>query len=67
LEPEVRDLDPRLALDGGEDGLAAYRESSGCGLLAPGGLIALEVVWQYPAVEPLLCGSFEVKSKSDLT
>lgn len=25
LEPEVRDFDPRLALDGGPDGLAAYR------------------------------------------
>jgi len=26
LEPEVRDHDPAAALDGGEDGLAAYRE-----------------------------------------
>ncbi len=25
LEPEVRDFDPVLALDGGADGLAAYR------------------------------------------
>lgn len=25
LEPEVRDFDPRLALDGGDDGLAVYR------------------------------------------
>ena len=25
LEPEVRDFDPRPALDGGADGLAAYR------------------------------------------
>ncbi|MEM7660728.1 MAG: peptide chain release factor N(5)-glutamine methyltransferase [Pseudomonadota bacterium] len=26
LDPEVRDYDPRVALDGGEDGLTAYRE-----------------------------------------
>ena len=45
LEPEVRDYDPRAALDGGPDGLAAYRaileriES----LLGAGGLLAFEV------------------------
>lgn len=71
LEPEVRDHDPRLALDGGEDGLAAYREIIPAlpGLLAPGGLIALEVgSGQYPAVESLLCGSFEcqVEGRLDL-
>jgi release factor glutamine methyltransferase len=26
LEPEVKDFDPAAALDGGADGLAAYRE-----------------------------------------
>ena len=28
LQPEVRDFDPRRALDGGPDGLAAYRAIS---------------------------------------
>ena len=57
LAPEVRDFDPHLALDGGEDGLAAYRAMSPAlaGLLAPGGLIALELgQGQRPAVERLL-------------
>ncbi len=61
LAPEVRDHDPRLALDGGEDGLAAYREiiPASRDLLTPGGLIALEVgAGQHPAVESLLTGAF---------
>ena len=61
LTPEVRDHDPRLALDGGDDGLAAYREiiPASLDLLAPGGLIALEVgAGQHPAVESLLTGAF---------
>lgn len=29
LDPSVRDFEPRLALDGGEDGLACYREMIG--------------------------------------
>jgi release factor glutamine methyltransferase len=71
LEPEVRDHDPRLALDGGEDGLAAYREIIPAlpGLLAPGGLIALELgEGQYPAVESLLKGGFgcQVEAGFDL-
>src|SRR5207244_4186012 len=45
LMPEVRDHDPRRALDGGEDGLAAYRAIAAdlSRLLAPGGLFAGEV------------------------
>jgi release factor glutamine methyltransferase len=71
LAPEVRDHDPRLALDGGEDGFAAYREiiPASRDLLAPGGLIALEVgAGQHPAVESLLTGTFgaPVKVRLDL-
>src|SRR5436305_255179 len=45
LAPEVREHDPRLALDGGADGLAAYRAIAADlpRLLAPGGLFAGEI------------------------
>lgn len=45
LEPEVRDHDPRLALDGGADGLVAYRIilADVGRLLAPGGHVVLEL------------------------
>jgi release factor glutamine methyltransferase len=45
LMPEVRDHDPRLALDGGEDGLAAYRAIAAdlSRLLVPGGRFAAEI------------------------
>ena len=45
LDPEVAAYEPRLALSGGADGLAAYRRlvPQAAGLLAPGGLVALEV------------------------
>jgi release factor glutamine methyltransferase len=45
LEPEVRDFDPRGALDGGPDGLAAYRAIIGDArrLLAPHGRLVLEL------------------------
>jgi release factor glutamine methyltransferase len=45
LEPEVRDHDPRLALDGGKDGLAAYRELAPqiMRVLRPGGRFAVEI------------------------
>jgi release factor glutamine methyltransferase len=45
LDPDVRDYDPRLALDGGADGLAAYRvlAPQAAALLAPGGALVLEI------------------------
>jgi release factor glutamine methyltransferase len=45
LPREVRDFDPRLALDGGSDGLAAYRRimPESRSLLAPGGWMLVEI------------------------
>ncbi|MGE0565390.1 MAG: peptide chain release factor N(5)-glutamine methyltransferase [Pseudolabrys sp.] len=45
LAPEVRDYDPRPALDGGPDGLAAYRAiaADAMRLLAPGGALVVEL------------------------
>ncbi len=45
LAREVRDFDPRLALDGGADGLDAYRAilPASVSLLAPGGRLIVEV------------------------
>jgi release factor glutamine methyltransferase len=45
LDEEVREHDPLLALDGGQDGLEPYRIllSEAGRLLAPGGLLAVEI------------------------
>jgi release factor glutamine methyltransferase len=45
LDEEVREHDPRLALDGGPDGLEPYRVllTEAERLLAPGGLLAVEI------------------------
>jgi release factor glutamine methyltransferase len=45
LPPEVRDYDPRLALDGGEDGLDAYRAitTDALRLLVPRGRLIVEL------------------------
>ena len=57
LEPEVARYDPRAALDGGPDGLDAFRALAPevFRLLAPGGLAALEIgLGQAQAVEAIL-------------
>jgi release factor glutamine methyltransferase len=45
LEPEVRDFDPMAALDGGEDGLSAYRAiaDGASGFLKPDGIVGVEI------------------------
>ncbi len=57
LAPEVRAFDPRLALDGGADGLDGYRAiaADAARLLAPGGHMVVEVgAGQADAVASLL-------------
>ena len=55
LSGEVRDHDPRLALDGGPDGLDAYRAilAQVPPLLAPGGHLVVEIGYDQEAA---LCG-----------
>ncbi len=57
LDPEVRLYDPALALDGGADGLTAYRDICALlpELLSPGGLAIFEVgIGQGPDVAALM-------------
>ncbi|MHA6289030.1 peptide chain release factor N(5)-glutamine methyltransferase [Maricaulis sp. CAU 1757] len=60
LEPEVRDHEPAMALDGGADGLDAYRIllADMGRVLVPGGLVALEIGYdQAKAVSALAAQS----------
>lgn len=72
LLPEVRDHEPRLALDGGSDGLQYYRRivEQAADFLRPGGFMVLEVGdGQAEAVGELLGSSslFEtVETRADL-
>ncbi|NBB52915.1 peptide chain release factor N(5)-glutamine methyltransferase [Rhizobium sp. CRIBSB] len=72
LDPEVRDHDPRLALDGGPDGLDPYRILAPeiMRILRPGGIFAVEIGWdQGPAVKALFeaAGFADVKVVRDLS
>jgi release factor glutamine methyltransferase len=71
LDPEVRDHEPRLALDGGPDGLDAYRLLAPeiLRVLKPGGLFAVEIGHdQSAAVEALFkaAGAGQVRTTKDL-
>lgn len=60
LAPEVRDHEPRQALDGGRDGLEAYRELVPriLEVLRPGGRFAVEIgIGQRGAVEALFAAA----------
>jgi release factor glutamine methyltransferase len=71
LEPEVKDYEPRLALDGGADGLDAYRILAPeiLRVLKPGGAFAVEIGYdQKAAVETLFraAGAGGVQTLKDL-
>lgn len=72
LQPEVRDHDPRLALDGGEDGLDFYRRLAveAPSFLAPGGCLMAEFGdGQGPEIRSLLLqqGWADVECHPDLS
>ncbi|WP_184722039.1 peptide chain release factor N(5)-glutamine methyltransferase [Caulobacter sp.] len=72
LEPEVRDHEPRLALDGGEDGLDAYRLLAPeiLRVLKPAGMFAVEIGYDQSAdVEALFreAGAQQVRTVKDLS
>jgi release factor glutamine methyltransferase len=71
LEPEVRDHEPRLALEGGADGLMHYRRLAPeiLRVLKPGGRFAVEIGYdQKTAVEALFreAGAAQVQTLRDL-
>jgi release factor glutamine methyltransferase len=61
LEPEVRDFEPRAALDGGFDGLEAYGALAGLlpQMLKPGGHAVLEIGVGQDAAVPHLFQALE--------
>ena len=72
LDPEVRVYEPRLALDGGVDGLEAYRTLAPevLRVLKPGGRFLVEIGFdQRVAVEALFrqAGAMEVETLPDLS
>lgn len=69
LPPEVRDWEPRAALDGGADGLDAYAGvvALARARLAPGGVLAVEIGEDAAAGVAALCGGLEdVEVRDDL-
>jgi len=71
LEPEVRDHEPRIALEGGPDGLMHYRRLAPeiLRVLKPGGRFAVEIGYdQKTAVETLFreAGAVEIQTLRDL-
>jgi release factor glutamine methyltransferase len=71
LEPEVRDYEPRVALEGGADGLDHYRRLAPeiLRVLKPGGRFAVEIGYdQKNAVEALFreAGAADVRTVRDL-
>jgi len=72
LDPEVREHDPHLALDGGESGLEAYEEMipDAFRILKPGGTAWMEIGYDQSAeVEALMkkAGFFNVITYKDLS
>ena len=57
LMPDVKDFEPRLALDGGADGLDIYRRliPQAAEYLAPGGVLLLEIGHDQGETVPDLC------------
>ena len=71
LAPEVRDHDPRRALDGGEDGLDAYRRlvPQAASRLRPAGAVIVEIGYdQEEAVKHLMeqAGLVGITARADL-
>ena len=71
LDPEVRDHEPRLALDGGPDGLGPYPNlfAEARRLLAPGGLAVFEIGYDQGEAALALAreaGAFQAVLRRDL-
>lgn len=66
LDAEVRLHDPRLALDGGADGLDAYREIGAQAIVAlkPGGFLAVEIGWRQGAAVSALFAAVGLEGAS---